>query len=100
MLPIVIVLSVYTLFIAVPVFVLLFDGRDEKLYLYIYRFIPKEKISIIIPFRNEAGVILNCLKGIVEQQFPKELTEIILVDDNSEDDTKQLAESFLIEKQV
>lgn len=97
---VIIVLSVYTLFIAVPVFVLLFDGRDEKLYLYIYRFIPKEKISIIIPFRNEAGVILNCLKGIVEQDFPKELVEIILVDDNSEDDTMQLAERFLKEKQV
>ncbi|HEX7415340.1 MAG TPA: glycosyltransferase [Bacteroidia bacterium] len=94
------VLSVYTLFIVVPIFVLLFDGRDEKLYLYIYRFTPKEKISIIVPFRNEAGVILNCLKGIIEQEFPKELVEIILVDDNSEDDTKQLAESFLKEKQV
>ncbi|MHB8259310.1 MAG: glycosyltransferase [Bacteroidia bacterium] len=94
------VLSVYTLFILIPVFILLFDGRDEKLYLYIYGFTLKEKISIIIPFKDEASVILNCLKGIVEQKFPKELTEIILVDDNSEDDTKQLAETFLKEKQV
>src|ERR1017187_1661045 len=94
------VFSVYTLFTLVPVFVFLFDWRNEKLYLYIYGFTPKEKISIIIPFRDEAHTILNCLKGIVEQDFPKELTEIILVDDNSEDDTKQLAERFLIEKQV
>jgi cellulose synthase/poly-beta-1,6-N-acetylglucosamine synthase-like glycosyltransferase len=91
------VLSVYTLFILLPVFVLLFEKKENNELL---GFIPKEKISIIIPFRNEADVILNCLKGITEQDFPEELKEIILVDDNSEDNTMQVAESFLKEKQA
>jgi poly-beta-1,6-N-acetyl-D-glucosamine synthase len=91
------VLSVYTVFILIPVFVLLFDKKEDD---GLGSFNPKEKISIIIPFRTEADTILTCLKGITEQEFPKELTEIILVDDNSEDNTTQLAEDFLKEKQI
>ncbi len=91
------VLSIYTIFIFVPVFVLLFEKKENT---DLSGFIPKEKVSIIIPFRNEAHTVLNCLKGITEQDFPKELTEIILVDDNSDDNTRQLAEIFLKERQV
>ena len=91
------VLSVYTLFILIPVFVLLFD---KKKLIDLSRFIPQEKISIIIPFRNEADTILNCLEGIVEQEFQKGLTEFILVDDNSEDNTTHIAERFLKEKKI
>ncbi len=40
------------------------------------------------------------MKGITEQEFPKELMELILVDDNSEDNTVQLADSFLKEKKM
>jgi len=91
------VLAVYTIFILIPVFVLLFEKKEDN---DLGDFIPKERISIIIPFRNEASIILNCLKGIKGQEFPKELTEIILVDDNSDDNTTQVAESFLKERQV
>lgn len=90
-------LSIYTLFIFIPIFVLLFEKKED---FDLSGFIPKDKISIIIPFRNEANVILNCLKGIIEQEFPIELTEVLLMDDNSEDNTKNIAESFLKGKQV
>ena len=91
------VLSIYTLFILTPIFVLLFEKKEDN---DLSNFISKEKVSIIIPFRNEAHTVINCLKGITEQDFPKELMEIILVDDNSEDNTKQVAESFLKERAV
>src|SRR5580698_3922583 len=98
------VLAVYTLFILIPVFVLLFNKKEghrhselvsesQQILNQVQHDGKKERISIIVPFRNEVNSILNCLKGITEQEFPKELTEIILVDDNSEDNTAQLAES-------
>lgn len=43
-------------------------------------------VTIIIPFRNESGVVLDCLKSLEEQDYPKEKYEIIFVDDFSDDD--------------
>ena len=105
------VLSVYTLFILIPVLVLLLEKKEDvrhselvsesqQMLNQVRHEDRKEKLSIIIPFRNEAHTIINCLKGITEQDFPKELTQIILVDDSSEDNTTQIAESFLKEKKV
>ena len=53
------------------------------------------KVSIIIPARNEEKNIEHLLHDILEQNFPSELIEIILVDDHSEDQTYQVAERFL-----
>ena len=91
------ILSVYTLCIMITMFFLLLS-TTEKHELSV--FIPKEKISILIPFRNEKQTILKCLRGIVEQKFPKDLVEIILVDDHSEDNTKSIVHAFLKEKQI
>lgn len=52
------------------------------------------KISIIISARNEEHNILNCLGSIVKQNYPKELLEIIVVDDHSTDNTKAVVEKI------
>jgi biofilm PGA synthesis N-glycosyltransferase PgaC len=88
---VIITLLLYTLFMLVPVFTMLFAKKDADFT----SFTPLEKISIIIPFRDEEHTIVKCLESLMEQDFPKELLELILVDDNSEDDTKQLAENLL-----
>jgi cellulose synthase/poly-beta-1,6-N-acetylglucosamine synthase-like glycosyltransferase len=85
------ILSLYTILIFVSIFTLLFSKKESDLN----EFIPSEKVSVIIPFRNEENNIIKCLGGIIEQDYPAELMEIILVDDNSEDRSKQLAVSFL-----
>ena len=90
------ILSVYTILIFVSIFTLLFSNKEDDLN----GFIPTEKVSIIIPFRNEVGNILQCLEGIVAQDYPTELLETILVDDNSEDNSKQIAEGFLKGKNI
>jgi len=51
---------------------------------------PVTKVSIIIPVRNESMTIRRCIAGLLEQDFPKGLTEIILVDDHSEDQSYQI----------
>lgn len=45
------------------------------------------KVSIIIPARNEEETIANCLQSIQAQDFPKDLVEIIIIDDASDDET-------------
>jgi glycosyltransferase involved in cell wall biosynthesis len=49
--------------------------------------IAKTKFSIIIPFRNEAEKLPALLKSISELNYPKELYELIFVDDESDDDS-------------
>ncbi len=53
----------------------------------------QQKVSVIIAARNEEGNIEQCLSSIIGQNFPKQLLEIIVVDDASTDNTfKEAAE--------
>lgn len=47
-------------------------------------------ISVIIPVRNEASRIEKLLGAIAEQNFPRSLFEVIIVDDHSEDNSKAI----------
>ena len=53
-----------------------------------------KKISVIIPCRNEAKYIADCLNTVLDNDYPKELTEIFVVDGKSTDNTKKIAEEF------
>ena len=54
---------------------------------------PSLKISVIVPARNEAANIAACLHSIGQQDYPRHLFQVIVVDDNSSDDTADIAES-------
>jgi len=51
---------------------------------------PKTTFSIIVPFRNEAKNLPQLLKSISKLKYPKELFEIILVDDFSTDTSERI----------
>jgi cellulose synthase/poly-beta-1,6-N-acetylglucosamine synthase-like glycosyltransferase len=53
------------------------------------------KISILIPSRNEAENILNCLQSIEFLEYPKEKTQIILADDGSTDETAIIIQDWM-----
>ena len=55
---------------------------------------PVTKISIIVPARNEAYNIGACIQSILDQDYPKDMFEVIVVDDHSEDDTALIVASF------
>jgi cellulose synthase/poly-beta-1,6-N-acetylglucosamine synthase-like glycosyltransferase len=55
---------------------------------------PSTNISIIIPARNEENNIAACLQSIVNQSYPKNLYEIIVVDDHSTDATASIVLGF------
>jgi cellulose synthase/poly-beta-1,6-N-acetylglucosamine synthase-like glycosyltransferase len=52
------------------------------------------KISIIIPARNEEKNIGALLEALQNQTYPKELYEIIVIDDHSEDRTVEIVKKF------
>lgn len=52
------------------------------------------KISIIIPARNEEQNIGICLDAIVKQNYPKDLYEVIVIDDHSTDNTAGVVERY------
>jgi poly-beta-1,6-N-acetyl-D-glucosamine synthase len=51
-------------------------------------------ISVIIPARNEEKNISSCIQSLLHQTYPKELFEIIIVDDHSSDDTWKILQQF------
>lgn len=56
----------------------------------------KEKISIVIAARNEENRIIPTLQSLEKLDYPKEYYEIIIVDDDSTDNTVSIVESFTI----
>ncbi len=51
-------------------------------------------VSIVIACRNENKNILNLLDSLQRQDYSKEHTEIIIVDDNSEDNTPEIISKY------
>ncbi|MGZ8539177.1 MAG: glycosyltransferase family 2 protein [Chitinophagaceae bacterium] len=55
---------------------------------------PSTRISVIIPARNEEENIAGLLKALQQQTYPKNLFEIIVVDDHSNDKTAAIVKMF------
>jgi chlorobactene glucosyltransferase len=49
-------------------------------------------VSVLIPARNEADTIADCLDGLLEQTY--ENYEVVILDDNSSDDTPVLLREY------
>lgn len=56
------------------------------------------KVSIIVAAKNEERNIENLVKSLEEQDYPKELYEVIIVDDNSKDATLAKTKSLISDK--
>jgi glycosyltransferase involved in cell wall biosynthesis len=52
------------------------------------------KVSVIVPCRNEKDFIEMLLENIVSQDYPKEDTEVFMVDGMSEDGTREVIRRF------
>jgi cellulose synthase/poly-beta-1,6-N-acetylglucosamine synthase-like glycosyltransferase len=61
-----------------------------KKALHISELSPAPKISILIPAFNEATVIEGTIRNKLEQSYPSDLIEIIVISDESEDGTDDI----------
>lgn len=52
------------------------------------------KVSVIVPVYNGEKDIANCLKALINQNYPKENYEIIVVNDGSTDNTSKVVKKF------
>ncbi|WBL25280.1 glycosyltransferase family 2 protein [Zunongwangia sp. HGR-M22] len=56
---------------------------------------PKTRFSIIIPFRNEAENLPDLLESLAILNYPFKLFEILLINDESEDDSEKIIAEFI-----
>lgn len=54
----------------------------------------KKTVSVIIVARNEAHNLRKLLLNLVNQSYPKDMYEVIVSDDGSEDDTEELLAQY------
>ncbi|MFH0821403.1 MAG: mycofactocin biosynthesis glycosyltransferase MftF [Pseudomonadota bacterium] len=52
------------------------------------------RIAVIIPVRNRPDEIRECLASLMEIEYPRDLTEIVVVDDGSDDHTHEVVKGF------
>lgn len=55
---------------------------------------PLPYVTFVIPARNEESNMENCLRGILDQDYPKDRYEIMVADGHSVDRTGQIAQSL------
>ncbi|MEP7196899.1 MAG: glycosyltransferase [Saprospiraceae bacterium] len=73
---------------------LIFYWKKGKQFSNPVGFIPSTKVTVIVPVRNEAENIQSCIESLIAQNYPKELFEIIIVDDQSYDETPDILEAL------
>jgi len=52
-------------------------------------------VSIVIPCRNEEKFIAKCLDSIINNDYPKENLEVLIIDGISEDKTRQIVDEYI-----
>jgi len=60
------------------------SGKNKHLY----------AVSILIAARNEQDNISKCLDSLLQQDYPRDKLEIIVIDDDSEDRTAEIVQSY------
>jgi glycosyltransferase involved in cell wall biosynthesis len=54
------------------------------------------RVSIIIPCRNEASWIEQCLKSVADNDFPKDQLEVLVLDGMSDDGTRPILDRLAV----
>ena len=86
------------------VFWLIFRARDQRNQLPVLQpaasVIPDlPYVTVIVPARNEGRNLLRCVDSLLNQDYPADRLNIIIVDDNSTDDTFLIGSSLACRSQ-
>jgi glycosyltransferase involved in cell wall biosynthesis len=52
------------------------------------------RVSVIVPVFNSQQTIVECIESLLSQDYPNELYEIVVVDNNSTDQTVEIVERY------
>ena len=65
--------------------------KNIPLFIAPSTFVAHTTVSVVVAMRNEEQNIESCIASLLNQRFPKHLLQIIVVDDNSTDQTLAIA---------
>ena len=51
-------------------------------------------VTVVVPMRNEEAYIAKCLRSIVEQDYPKDRLEVLVIDGLSDDRSRDIVLEF------
>jgi len=60
---------------------------------------PRPRVTLFVPTHNEAAAIVPCLDSLLAQDYPGELTEVLVVDGQSSDDTVAVVRRYVRDRQ-
>lgn len=58
------------------------------------QYLPTAALAVLVAARNEAATIGNLLNALLQQNYPPELLQIIVIDDHSDDETASIVASY------
>ena len=70
-------------------------GFDKVPEFFLSDTTAKTTFSIVVPFRNESENLPSLLQSLQALKYPKHLIEVILVDDDSNDNSIKIIETFI-----
>ena len=85
------------LFVYISTISLLIYGFDKVEIITTKYNQPKTNFSIIVPFRNEEKDFLNLLNSISKLNYPKNLFEILVINDDSDDNSVAVFSKWQLE---
>jgi len=92
---IIVILTSTVVFLYVILILLLISGFYKVTEETYQTMNPINNFSIVIPFRNEESNLEKLIESLSLIEYPLTMFEVILVDDNSEDNSHELAETLL-----
>jgi succinoglycan biosynthesis protein ExoA len=58
---------------------------------------PQPYVSVVLPIRNEARYIRGCIEYLLQQDYPADRIEILIVDGRSTDNTRDIVQAIINE---
>lgn len=92
-LPVSMTICILLVYILIMIFLLL--GLTRLKPSFRHEFSVNEKVSLIIPYRNEAENLPLLLGDLMQQSYPEALFEVILINDHSTDGSGEIATSLV-----
>lgn len=83
--------ALFGLFTSIYFLIILIENKEK---LRPKKLIKNKSVTIIVPAYNEEKRIDRTIKSLIKLNYPKELLEIIIVDDGSKDNTLQIAREY------
>jgi glucosyl-dolichyl phosphate glucuronosyltransferase len=64
-------------------------------HFYLFLKMDDYKVTVVVCTYNRAGILKHCLHSLVEQNAAKNLFEVIVIDNNSNDKTAEVIQTFV-----